>query len=233
MADRVSDYVDAAAATLPPQVRDALPAIKGTPAQLLALRGYLRADKTLLDRWSWTTQQIADFEQSAQYRQLLAAIDEVKRRFEASNPGYSLFANTQVRSLDLQLERWNSNASVQRAAGQLYESAQHELGRSVYTDNPDTNASQRFVDYLRAQPPPMPVSLAVPGLSMHGQSRAIDFQIRRGGTTIAGPEISSVETVWKREGWATKLAQAVDVSRGVFSAPPKTSNEPWHYEYVQ
>jgi hypothetical protein len=233
LADRVSAYVDAAATTLPPQAQDALPEIKGTPAQLLALRGYLRADKALLDRWSWTSQQIATFEQSAQHRQLLAAIDEVNQRFQASNPGYSLFANTQVRSLDLQLARWNNNQGVQRAAGRLYESTQRELSRDGYKDAPDAVTTQRFIAYLRAQPPAIPVPLAVPGLSMHGQSRAIDFQIRQGEKTIAGPEIASVVAVWEHQGWAAKLASAVDTSRGVFAGPLRAPNEPWHYEYVQ
>lgn len=232
-AAEVSVYVEAAAATLPPQPRDALRSINAEGAQLLALRGYLRADTTLTARWSWTRQQIADYERSDNYQQLLAAIADVDRRFKADNPGYSLFANTQVRSLDLQLERWNSNPGVARAAQLMHESVQEELVRRHYPQAPDAQSTQRFVAFLRALPPRAPVPLAVPGLSLHGQLRAVDFQIRQGSQTIAGPVVATVATVWERGGWADKLAHAVDTTRGVFAGPLKSPDEPWHYEYLE
>lgn len=226
-------YATAAAATLPAQARSVLASIDGEPRRLLAIRAYLRADKSLLARWSWSAQEIADYEHSAEQRALLAAIAEVNARFEARNPGYSLFANTQVRSLDLQLARWNENRGVAQAAERIYRVADDEIRQGRYPDAPDDEATQRFVSFLRKLPAQMPVPLAAPGLSLHGQSRAIDFQVRNGGRTIAGPEVASVRVVWEKQGWARKLEQAVDPSRGVFAGPLASPNEPWHYEYIR
>jgi len=82
-------------------------------------------------------------------------------------------------------------------------------------------------------PPAIPVPLAAPGLSLHGQSRALDFQVRKGTQTIAGPEVASVASVWEKQGWARKLQEAVDPAQGVFVGPLQSPDEPWHYEYVK
>ena len=230
--DVLAAYATQAAAALPPEARSALRSIEGEPRRLLATRAYLRADKSLLARWSWSARRIAEYERSDEHRALSEAIAQVNARFEARNPGYSLFVNTQVRSLDLQLERWNRNPGVERAAMRIHEVVQDEIRNGNYPATPDAKATQRFVAFLRNLPPMIPVPLAAPGLSLHGQSRALDFQIRKDGRTVAGPEVASVVEIWEKQGWARKLADAVDPSNGVFVGPLESLNEPWHYEYV-
>ena len=132
-----------------------------------------------------------------------------EKTFERQNPGYSLYANTQVRSLDLQLERWNANPGVARTAQHLHRAAEAELRAGAYPSMPDAAAIDRFVAFLESWRPPVAAPLAAPGLSMHGQSRAIDFQIVTADGIIAGTQISSVRSVWERQGWARKLQLAV------------------------
>lgn len=228
----VDDYLLAVAHDLPPAAKEALQRIEGEPRKLLAVRGYLRAGNDLSNRWSWSAEQIRAYESSQEYRHLLAQIDAVRARFEAANPGFSLYANTAARSLDLQLQRWNSNASVGVVAERLQEAAVRELSAKSYPAHPDARAKLRFANFLREwRPAPRAAPLAVPGLSLHGQSRAIDFQIAQNGRIIAPTEVAKVPSVWERHGWAGKLASAMRGSR--FAGPLQSPNEPWHYEYEE
>lgn len=225
----VRRYLLAITQDLPSQAGDALHRID-MPRQLLAARGYLRAARDLPSRWSWSADEIRAYEVSREYRDLLAAIALVQARFEADNPGYSLYANTQARSLDLQLQRWNSNASVGVIAGRLNEAAIHELATGAYPARPNAAAVERFAGFLRTWRPSPAAPLAAPGLSLHGRSRAIDFQIMEAGRIIAPTEIAKVQSVWERQGWARKLEAAMHETR--FVGPLRSPNEPWHYEYV-
>ena len=227
----VDDYLFAVAHDLPPVAREALPRIDSKPRQLLAVRGYLRADRQLSSRWSWSAEEIRAYESSQEYRDLLAEIAAVRSRFETANPGYSLYANTTARSLDLQLQRWNSNASVGVIAERLQNAAVRELSAESYPATPDARATVRFANFLREwRPVPTAAPLAVPGLSLHGRSRAIDFQVTRNGQIIAPTEVAKVRSVWEQQGWAGKLAAAMHDSR--FVGPLQSPNEPWHYEYA-
>jgi hypothetical protein len=195
------------------------------------VRGYLRAGQQLQSRWSWSAQEIRAYEASQEYADLLAEIALVRARFEAAHPGYLLYANTSARSLDLQLQRWNSNKSVGVIADRLQQAAEHELARSTYPAHPDARATLRFADFLRAwRPVPAAAPLAAPGLSLHGRSRAIDFQIARGGRIIAPTEVAKVRSVWEGQGWAGRLAVVMRETR--FVGPLQSPNEPWHYEYA-
>jgi hypothetical protein len=228
----VDEYLLAVTRDLPPVAREALHRIDGTPRQLLAVRGYLRAGAQLSARWSWSAEQIRAYEASQEYRDLLAEIAAARARFEAANPGYSLYANTVARSLDLQLQRWNSNTSVGVIAGRLQEAAVRELSANSYPAHPDATAKVRFANFLREwRPAPNAAPLAVPGLSLHGRSRAIDFQITQNGRIIAPTEVAKVRSVWERQGWAVKLAAAMRETR--FVGPLRSPNEPWHYEYEE
>jgi hypothetical protein len=227
----VDDYLLAVTHDLPPVAREALQRIDSKPRQLLAVRGYLRADQQLSSRWSWSAEEIRAYESSQEYRDLLAEIATVRARFEAANPGYSLYANTTARSLDLQLQRWNSNASVGVIAERLQEAAVRELSAKSYPATPDARSTVRFAAFLREwRPVPSATPLAAPGLSLHGRSRAIDFQITQNGRIIAPTEVAKVSSVWERQGWARKLAAAMRGSR--FVGPLRSPNEPWHYEYA-
>jgi hypothetical protein len=227
----VDEYLLAVTHDLPPVAKDALQGIGDQPRQLLAVRGYIRAAEQLESRWSWSEAQIRAYEASDEYRALLAEIGVVRARFEAQNPGYSLYANTTARSLDLQLQRWNSNPSVGVIAGRLREAALRELAADAYPEHPNAKATLRFANFLRAwRPTPTAAPLAVPGLSLHGRSRAIDFQIVQNGRIIAPTEVAKVHSVWERQGWAGKLAAVMRDTR--FVGPLQAPDEPWHYEYA-
>jgi hypothetical protein len=225
----VREYRLAIAQQLPVQAADGLRHVADPSRQLLAARGYLRAGQDLSSRWSWSADEIRDFESSQEHRDLLAAIATVRQRFEAANPGYSLYANTQARSLDLQLQRWNTNAAVGVVANRLHDAAMRELAAGSYPARPDAAALRRFAEFLKAWRPSAAAPLAAPGLSLHGRSRAIDFQIVHDGRIIAPTEVAKVQSVWERQGWARKLAAAMRDTR--FIGPLRSPNEPWHYEY--
>ena len=82
-----------------------------------------------------------------------------------------------------------------------------------------------------ARPVPTAPPLAAPGLSLHGRSRAIDFQIMRNGRIIAPTEVAKARSVWEKQGWARRLAAVMRDTR--FVGPLQSPNEPWHYEYVR
>ena len=138
----VDEYLLAVTHDLAPAAKEAVQRIDGQPRQLLAVRGYLRAGKQLPSRWSWSADEIRTYEASQEYRDLLAEIATVRARFEAANPGYSLYANTTARSLDLQLQRWNSNKSVGVIAERLHEAAVRELG--AYPAHPGCESDSAF-----------------------------------------------------------------------------------------
>lgn len=229
--DAVAAYATAAASQLPEQARSAIESIDGAPRRLLATQAYLRAERNLLTRWSWNDREIAEYEQSSDYQAMNAAVATVNARFQAQNPGYSLAVNTQVRSLDLQLQRWNENPAVGRAAERIYSMARDEVRNGEYPATPNAVATQHFVAFLKSLSAGAP--LAAPGLSLHGQARAMDFQVRKGNGTVAGPDVASVADVWEKQGWARRLRQAIDPAQGIFVGPLQQPNEPWHYEYVK
>jgi hypothetical protein len=226
----VASYVRAVAATLPAPSQDALLRIEGEPRRLLAERGYLRAGAGLARRWSWSDQQIASFDRTSAHRAFLEEVARVQARFSQQNPGYTLGAGTEVRSLDVQLQRWNANPSVGRVAARLHDDATAELRSASYPATPDAAAVERFADFLKAWRPPLAAPLAAPGLSLHGQLRAVDFHVERDGRLVASTEVASVRRVWERQGWAHRLRAAIEGSR--FKGPLESPNEPWHYEYA-
>jgi len=226
---RLEQLLDRVAATLPPHASETLRKIEGTPRRLLAARSYLRAGDGLGKRWSWSAEQIRAHSQSAEYRALVAETEQVRRRFEEQNPGYTLYANTEVRSLELQITRYNTNKSVERAANQLQKSALAEVSRSEYDAPADANSVERFKKFLSAWRPPTAAALAAPGISRHGQLRAIDFQIMKDGAIVAPTETATVKRNWDTPGWTEKLQAAVAGSR--FRGPLQSPYEPWHYEY--
>lgn len=230
-AAQLHEYLVAIDARLPAPARDAMVRIDEAPRRLLAARAYLRAGKNLSSRWSWSAAEVDAYEKSEEYRDLLSAIAAVQARFEAHNPGYSLYVNTRTRSLDLQLERWNENSSVGATARDLERAAWRELKLGNYPREPGAEVVARFAEFLRNWRPPRAAPLAAPGLSLHGRSRAIDFQVTKDGRIIAPTETAKVATVWERDGWGAKLAAAVRGSS--FVGPLQAPNEPWHYEYVR
>jgi hypothetical protein len=227
---RLEQYVLAVQSKLPSKAVDALSRIDGESRRLLATRAYLRAADRLESRWSWSDAEVDRYERSAEYQALLREIALVQARFEAANPGYSLYANTEVRSLDRQLERWNTNPAVARVARSLHDAAVVELKARSYSARPDAASTKKFADFLaRWTPTPAAAPLAAPGLSLHGRARAIDFQVMHQGRVAAGTEVTAVASVWSKQGWGRKLHDAVQGTR--FKGPLASPDEPWHYEY--
>jgi hypothetical protein len=123
-ADPLPAYVTCISAQMDPRPAGVISRIAGTGRHLLALRSYLRAGAHLPERWSWSQEQIAAFEGSPEQRDLQLEIDRVRMAFVAANPGFELWVNPQVRSLDTQIEHWNSNESVTAAAEEILAAAQ-------------------------------------------------------------------------------------------------------------
>lgn len=222
---RVAAQTDRLAQSQGTNILQAVDRIEGTGRQLLALRSYLRAANSIGTRWSWTQKQIDHYRQSAEYQALLAEIERIRTRFEADNPGYQLYANTDVRSLDVQIERWNSNETVGAIASDLERAACNRLG-SKSPVHPNL-----LRDFLRDWVPERPPPLAAPGLSLHGRARAIDFQVHQGDRVIAGADTGDIDPVWIGQGWGRKLERAVRAASTKFVGPLAMPHEPWHFEY--
>lgn len=223
-------YASLVAADLPARAQDTLQKMDGLPRRLLASRSYLRFEDRIDGRWSWTAEQIEAFTHKREYRALIKEVNAIRARFEEQNPGYTLYANTKVRSLDTQLARWNSNRYVARVAQSLQRAALRELQKPAYEGDPDPADVERFAKFLRNWHPNPAAPLATPGLSLHGQLRAIDFQVMQAGKTVAPADISVSQSIWEDQGWSAKLQNATANTH--FVGPLQTPHEPWHYEYV-
>ena len=225
-------YIAAAAQKLDPKVADSIGKIDGAPRRLLALRGYLRSRAGLSSKWSWSTEEIARYKQSAEYKAALAEVEKVKAKFAEQNPGYSLEVNTEVRTLEAQIASWNRTQSVGAAAETLIAAAQKELAGPSYKEQPDDAGLRRFQNFLSNQNLSVSPTVATPGLSQHGQLRAFDFRIKQGSQVIATTDSSTVKTVWDAQGWTSKLNAAVTAASRKFAGPLATPREPWHYTYI-
>ncbi len=230
--DALPAHVASISAQLDPRVAQTLAQLDGTGRQLLALRSYLRGATHLAERWSWTEDQIKAFEGSAEARDLQQEIDCVRKAFIAANPGFELYVNSEVRSLDAQIEHWNSNASVTAAAEEILVAAQALIASPEFPAVRSEQARVALAAFLSAYRPVPTPTIAAPGLSLHGQMRAIDFQVHRGGRVIAGPSSATIATDWVAAGWATKLDAAVREASNRFVGPQATPPAPWHYTYV-
>lgn len=230
--DSLPSYVTSIGAQLDPRVAPTLVQLVGTGRQLLALRSYLRSAPRLAERWSWTQEQIEAFEDSPEQRDLRQEIDAVRTAFVAANPGFELYVNSQVRSLDVQVEHWNSNESVKAAAEEILAAAQALILSPGFPASRPEQARETLEAFLIGYKPVPTPTIAAPGLSLHGQMRAIDFQVHQGGRVVAGPSTATIATDWVAAGWAAKLDAAVRVASSRFLGPQASPPAPWHYTYV-
>ena len=97
--DKLNEYISAISKKLDARAIAALAKIDDTGRRLLALRGYLRSERSLPSKWSWSADQIERYKQSKEYREAIAEVEKVRKKFEL-NPGYTLHVNTEVRSLE-------------------------------------------------------------------------------------------------------------------------------------
>lgn len=214
---------------LPVPAVNALAAIPDPGRKLLAARSYYRSQATLEKRWSWSEARIKAYEGSAGQKQLLADIARIGEHFSSVNPGYSLYANTKVRSLDKQIASWNENASVGTASANLMAALEADDRLKLEPGNPELPVQLKT--WLGAHTPAPGPNLAAPGLSAHGQMHAVDFQISRNGTLIAPADGAIVQTVWRAQGWDAKLNASIKAVGPAFEGPLTSPDEPWHYSY--
>lgn len=216
---------------LPADASEALAKIRGTNRRLLAARSYLRAGPDLADRWSWSASRITAYEKSPAYREATAEIAKVTTAFEDANPGYTLYVNREVRSVEAQIAKWNASASVGATADELAAAVRADLA----TLAPDATLAMRIartqellMDWFSENLPP---ALAAPGLSSHGQARAFDFQVQQGDRIVAGANTGSATRDWDEAGWTEKLRAALESVSARFEGPLAMPYEPWHYSY--
>lgn len=230
--DAIAKQALALGATLDGRAVAALERIDDAGRRLLALRAYLRSSHSLAERWSWTEEQVLAFEGSAEQAELQREIERVRAEFVAANPGYEIWVNPQVRSLDVQLEHWNSNPSIGRAGEALLEALRSYVASPQYTQLSAGRAQTAVGQFLSSyEPTPVP-PLAAPGLSPHGQMRAVDFQVHQGDRVIAGPSTESIARDWDAAGWAERLDSAVRAASQRFVGPLQHPREPWHYTFT-
>lgn len=229
--DLLASYLAAIDQKLDSRAVEALDKITGADRQLLAARSYLRNADRLADNWSWTEQQIEYYQGSPAQQALDAAIERVRVEFESRNPGFTLLVNSQVRSLDQQIEKWNSSGSVAEAGAELLSATTNFLASGAVPGASTPTGGDSFAEFLLMYVPTREASIAAPGLSLHGQMRAVDFLVKRDATIIAGPDTKTIETVWLNDGWRDKLAAAVVASGEKFTGPLEKPDEPWHYTY--
>jgi hypothetical protein len=219
-------WVDEVSVGLDNRATEALSRIVGADRRLLAVRAYLRAGDSLPERWSWSAQRLADYASTPEGRAANADIDAVAAAFAAANAGFTLEANRQPRSLELQLAHWNENASVGSVAASLVESLEKRFGGGSRSP-PAGELRAALIGWA----PPVAANLAAPGLSAHGQGRAFDFQVLHDGRVIAGLDAAAAHRQWDAAGWTRKLHQAMDAAHGRFTGPLQSPYEPWHYAY--
>ncbi len=209
--------------------KEALFRIPDLGRRLLALRSYSRAGKGLRRRWSWSDEQIKAYEGTAENEALLAEVGEIAAHFAEANPGYELYIRTRVRSLDTQITNWNKSKSVLIPAIEILVAWKEKFGEESEAEGKFTEkAFWKWLNTYRRKRRP---GLAAPGLSRHGQGRAIDFQIKKDGEIYAGTNFGQVKSVWKEEGWDEKLKTSITSAGPSFTGPLKLPYEPWHYDY--
>jgi hypothetical protein len=227
----VAAHLESLRGQFDPRVAATLERIDGLGRQLLAARSYVRAEASLDQRWSWSRQQIERYEGSALQRALEAELARVRAVFEAENPGYTLWVNPQVRSVELQVERWNANATVDASAAAMLAAIRSRVAARDAPRVGSPEARKWFAGLLRATAPTPTPSLAAPGLSRHGRMQAVDFQVKQGERTVAGASQDDIAGAWEAQGWCERLVSAVRTASDRFEGPLVHPNEPWHYEY--
>jgi hypothetical protein len=228
----IEEHIAAIGSSLDARAAAALDRIEDPGSRLLALRSYLRSRRNLSERWSWTADQIRAFEGSAEQRHLLQEIERVRAAFVAANPGYDIWVNPQVRSLDVQLDHWNQNESVAAAAAALLDALSARLAAQELSHASTEQKRAAMETFLSSYLPSPAPTIAAPGLSPHGQMHAVDFQILRAGQIVAGPTAASIRKDWEDAGWEIRLEDAVRTASPRFVGPLANPREPWHYRFI-
>jgi hypothetical protein len=203
--------------------------------RLTALRRYLRFQnrdhKDIHESWAWTPTQAEQLIREEPARTLFQRAAVVQAAFAASNPGYRLEIS-RVRSLESQVQKWNDNAGVRVAAAALLVKMLAELGDAEYATPPTRENVARFSARLEATVINPEPGNAAPGISSHGQMRAVDFIVLQGAQIVATTSTASVATIWRGQRWEEKLIAAVQAASkkgAALKGPLKVPDEPWHW----
>jgi hypothetical protein len=226
--------------------------------RLLALRGYLRYPQLnrggMEDNWAWTDEKEQTFNRSPQKTEFDGEVAKVKREFRKLKPGYYLTGEVKARSLETQIRLWNINKPMKDIVSALNRSALREIARTsgnrtnptlIYADDPAAADIELFKTWLMQDGLAASPTNATPGLSDHGQAKAIDFSVWKKGETrkekgvtitekdtqVAGQESKTMQTVWKDPGFSDALKNAAVGTKlvGPLLAPP----EDWHYTFSE
>ena len=228
-----------------PQIWSVLRKIKDKDRRLLALFGYIRFQHNrpweIYDIWAWDDSEIAAYKKSAERAQAKKDIQLVKRAFNSDSKikskGFRLSAAPRVRSLQSQITLWNRNGSVKTIGKKLRKVLIKEMKKPVYSSPPDEAGIKALIERLTTgwkKGTLRSPTNATPGLSSHGQMRAIDFHVKNGGAKVAH---SGNPKHWRDSGFDAALRRATDsanrtIGRKAFKGPLVAPDEPWHYTYV-
>ena len=227
------------AAEQPAKVQETLQRISTDSRRYLALAYYMRRADEIQDGWSWTTAEVRSFRKTLEYREMVEDVERVRTIFAERNPGYSLRVNIAARSLGSQITKWNRVSSVSRAVHDFLDSAEifitsmvaeDSLGVAGVPEEARVDSFRWFLTTYGPKPGRVP-TVAVPGLSKHGQLRAFDFKVYRGRRMLAGANSGSIRSKWERPGWTERLREAAALASPRFVGPLPVPYEPWHYNY--
>jgi hypothetical protein len=211
----------------PPPSDQALAQIPEFGRKLLALRSYVRYGERIKTRWSWTDEQIAAFKASEAHTVLRAEIAADQRAFQGGQSGLrDLCARYRAQSRQPDMPSGTRTSLSARRRPIL-----KPPSRQKFADAGKVKLEE-LRTWLRGYRPPKRANLAAPGLTLHGRASAIDFQVMKDGAIYAGANSRQVETVWRAEGWDTKLQASIAAAGPSFTGPLKNPDEPWHFTYT-
>lgn len=229
---KLDRYMDLAAKKLDRRMQRALSHIPGDGRRLLALKYYARRPGDLDSRWALNANQMSKHHGSKQHRQAVASVEAIKLRFARDNPGYRLKVTVDPRSLEEQIELWNTTASTEQAGRSILASAEDALtSDAAWPSDPTAKDVTRFAQLLASTSTTRTPTVAAPGFSRHGTGRAFDFIVCKGVEIVAGATSGSVATAWDKAGWTTKVKEAIAEVCPNFVGPLRSPYEPWHYDY--
>ena len=226
-------------AELPLHVQQTLERIPEFSRRYLALASYTRRAGEIPAGWSWTSEEVSAFRKTDEFSRMVDEVERVRTIFAERNPGYSLRVNIEARPLGTQIRKWNGVSSVSRAANDFLDIAERFVSEMLTVDTlghprvPTDERIDSFRVFLQRYVPPdgREPTVAVPGLSKHGQLRAFDFKVYRGAQMIAGARSTTIRTAWDEPGWTRRLFEAATAASPRFVGPLPAPYEPWHYNY--
>lgn len=227
--------------------------VKDSDRFLMALVAYLKVVESgkLDKKWTWDDEKIAAWKKTPERKEVENAVAAVAAKFaalpEIAGTGRTLTGGAKPRPLNKQIDYWNGNGSAKKLGGILRRGLLEEIQKPEYTDPPDAASAAAFKkllvggwpnSYLISQKKKEKLDSifttnAAPGLSDHGQMRAIDFHVKVPGGKDFHP---GGDERWESSGMAGLLKKAIESynaekGRKVFDGPLKSPNEPWHYDY--